>query len=162
MIMDEKGKLFGKVSIVDALIVVVVLAAVFVVGYRFTKTKTVSPFVKTSAIEMQFLAEEAPDYAAKAIKVGDAVTDFEKGSAFGKVSEVKVDKSLSYGTASDGKIVSTSKQGYASVKVVTEGQGVYSGQGVTIDNTDYYIGRSIILRAGKSVIYARVCDISNK
>ena len=37
MIMDEKGKLFGKVSIVDILIVVVVVLALAVIGVKSTK-----------------------------------------------------------------------------------------------------------------------------
>lgn len=162
MIMDEKGKLFGKISIVDILIVLVVLAAIAGVGYKFAKSKVASPFVKPDTIQIQFYGEEIPDYAAKAVKKGDAGVDPVKNSVFGSVTDVKIDKSASYGTDAKGQYVRSSKDGYSSIYVTLEGSGTYSDNGVKFGSDLYFIGKTMEVRVGNTALWVRISDIRKK
>ena len=58
MIIDDKGKLFGKISIIDLLVVCLILAGIAGAYYKFGRSKTISPFVKPDKIEMTFFSED--------------------------------------------------------------------------------------------------------
>lgn len=49
-IIDEKGKLFGKLNLIDLLVVVVLIAAILFLALRFTKGDTAAPIGSTTPL----------------------------------------------------------------------------------------------------------------
>ncbi|MDP4179982.1 MAG: DUF4330 domain-containing protein [Bacillota bacterium] len=168
MILDSKGKLFGKISIVDILIVVIVLAAAGGVGYKLTRSKVgiYSTFAKSDKIEISFYADEVPDYAANAVSNGDIAKDFDRNVSFGKVTGKTTGNSVSWGVNEKGEQVASTKKGFNSVKVTVEGEGIYrdgkASSGVSFGSADFYIGRQITLLVGNSAFQCRIYDIKKK
>lgn len=166
MLIDSKGKLFGKVSIVDILIVVMILGVIGGVGYKFKKSSTSTPFTKKDTVQVTFYQPEVNNYVEGSIKVGDIVKDKATGSVFGKVVSVKTDKAVSAGTNSDGQIVATSNPKMSSLTIVVEGEGIYkdgkSEQGVSFDNTDFFVNNSIQLRAGNTEAWTFIKSLEKK
>jgi hypothetical protein len=168
MILDSKGKLFGKISIVDILIVVVVLGAIVGVGYKLKKSNIGigNAVAKKDNIEISFYADEVPEYAAKAVSNGDLAKDFERNVEFGNVTNVELGKSISWAANEKGEMVPSSKSGFSSIKIAVEGPGVFrdgkSASGVTFGSADYYTGRTIFLLVGNSTYQCRIYDIKKK
>ncbi|MCR4437149.1 MAG: DUF4330 domain-containing protein [Clostridiales bacterium] len=162
MIIDSKGKLFGKVSIIDILIILVLVAAAAGVGYKFTKSKTASPFVKTDTLEVQFYQEEVNDFTAKAIKEGDLAMESEQSADFGKVTDIKIGKAVSWAQNPVGQVIPSSKPGYSSIYITMETKGVLGDTGVKIGNGTYNIGKTITLKVGKALFFGRISDIQKK
>lgn len=166
MLIDSKGKLFGKISIVDILIVVMILGVIAGVGYKFKKSSANTPFSKKDTIQVTFYQPEANNYVDGTIKVGDTVKDKATNSVFGKVVSVKTDKAVSVGTNNDGQMVTTSNPKMCSVTIVVEGQGTYkdgkSDQGVSFDNTDFFINTSVQLRAGNTDLWTFIKSLEKK
>lgn len=166
MLIDKNGKLFGKVSIVDILIIVMILGVVAGVGYKFSKSSTATPFAKKDTIVTTFYQETTPDFVPGSIKVGDMVTDNATGSVFGKVISVKADKDVSFAANVNGEMVQSSKPGYNSVIITVEGEGVFKDgngqQGVSFNNTDFYINKSIELKAGKVDLWVKIKNLEKK
>ena len=162
MVMDNKGRLFGKINVIDFLIIVLVFSAVGGIGYKFSKSKT-SVLAKTTHVSIEFFTDEAPTFAVNKIKTGDIVGDTERGSTFGKVEVVNIDKSVSLGQTFSGQFVESSKPGLSSVRMQVYGEGeLNTDGGIKINNIDYYIGKSIILKAGNSVFMGRIYDLSKR
>jgi hypothetical protein len=162
MIIDSKGKLFGKVSIVDIIIVLIVVLAIVFVGYKYTKTKTTSPD-KSQSVQMSFYIEETNDFTANSIKVGDKVVDFIQNSTMGSVTKVEVAPSVSYANNSEGKFVTSTKEGYSSVKVTIEGKGILTSNGLSIFGNTYLIGQNYNVKIGNVQFEkARVSNIGKK
>lgn len=159
MIIDNKGRLFGKISIIDILIVAVVLAAVAGVVYKFKISKAEGIFVKPDKLQVVFYTEELPDFVATDIKQGDIVKDPVKNAVFGKVTGIEIDKSVSFTQNDNGDIKVSSKPGYVSIKLYVEGNGTFSTNGITINNADYAIGKQFEIRAGRSAIWTRIKEI---
>lgn len=159
MIIDDKGKLFGKISIIDLLVVCLVLAAIAGAYYKFGKSNTISLISKPDKIEMTFFTEDVPAYVGAAIKPGDTVKDRVVGAALGKVKEVIVGPDIIYSANDQGKVVKSSKEGYASLKLVIEGEGVYSNNGITFSNMDYYVNKWFEIRVGNASYYTRIQNI---
>ncbi|WHH58378.1 DUF4330 domain-containing protein [Petroclostridium sp. X23] len=162
MLIDDKGRLFGKFNIIDLLIVLVILGAAAGAFYKFGKAN-VGPIVKQDEIIIKFFADEAPEYAAKAVKVGDVATDDQKNTYFGQVIEEPViDGSLSYGVNSEGKYVQSSKPGLASAIITVQGKGTKGQNGAVFGGVNYGVGETVVLNVGKSTIWVRVYDVEVK
>lgn len=167
MIIDSKGKFFGKVSIIDIIIVLVVIAAIAGVGYKLRQSNTIILTTKPDKIRLTFFNDESPEYAVKAVKVGDVVKDFEQGAVFGKVIEdIKIDKALSYTEFSeyvDGEWVIGSRPGYCSYYMTVDGEGVInSNGGVNFGGVNYYVGRTVTMIVGNNVFTGRIYNIEKK
>jgi len=162
MIIDNKGKLFGKVSLIDIIIILVVIGAIAGITYKFTSSKSVGILQPKDKLEIMFYAEESPAYAVALVKVEDICRETVQNATFGKVSAVKSDKANSYAPDNNGKWVMSPKEGYSSMIVTIQGEGKYSLDGVTIDNAVYFIGKAVELKVGNSIFYGRIYNITRK
>jgi hypothetical protein len=160
MLIDSKGKLFGKISVVDILIVIIVVGALAGVAYKLKQSKVVTPLAKTNTIQVVLNCESTPDSGVKAIKVGDVVKDKVTTSVLGKVTRIETGPSIVYSTDSDGNIVVSSKPGYSSLKLTIEGTGVIASSGATFGSAEYYVNKSIYeVRVGMSSFNVVIGDI---
>jgi hypothetical protein len=159
MIMDNKGKLFGRISIVDILIVVIIIAGIVGAYYKFGKSSMGTTFTKTEKIQMTFYMEDTSDFVAKSVNVGDIVKDRVQGTVLGKVTDVKIGPDIVFYPDADGKAVKSSKPGYASITITVEGQGVYSNTEATFGGSDYYVNKSFELRVGIANLFPRISAI---
>ena len=159
MIIDKKGKLFGKISIVDILIIFIIIAAALGVYYKFGKTGASPILTKTDPVEITMFMESVPEYVVKSIEVGDVVKDRQQNILLGKVTSVKVGPDITYYPDKDGIVRVSSKQGYVSVTITVEGQGLYSDTGVTINGLEYYVYKAFETRVGPANFYFRITDI---
>ena len=159
MIIDNKGKLFGKVSIVDLLIVVILIAGLLGAYYKFGRHDSTGIIGKTQKVTMTFFQEDIQGYVADDIKVGDIVKDRQNSVVLGKVTDVKIGADIMFYPNSDGKVTQSSKPGYVSIQITVEGQGDLSNTGATFSNVDYYVNKQFELRVGISNLYPRISSI---
>lgn len=99
MVIDEKGKLFGKISIIDLLVIFVFVVAIVGCGYKFLGG---SDAVKVSADDpftMVLRVDGVKSFLAESIEEGEVV--FEKnGGKLGTITEVRT---VPYKALVDGK-----------------------------------------------------------
>lgn len=159
MIIDEKGKLFGKINVVDFAVVAVVLLAILGVGFKLISSST-TLFKKTEEFQIVFYNEDLPGYVADSINVGDKVKDSVRNTVFGEVTGKEVTPSVVFAADDRGVLQQTTRPGYVSMKLTVIGKGIYTETGIIINNMDYYVGRSLELRAGNGVIWTRIRELT--
>lgn len=164
MIIDNKGKLFGKISIIDILIFLIIVAVVAGLGYKLTRSKSGSPvFTKQDEIEVKFRHDDVPEFVVRAIKEGDPVRESVQNASFGKVSNVETGESIVWLDTEDGQSVKGSREGYYSVEITMNAKGIMGSSGVTIDKANYYVGQTLTLYVGNAGLYSgRISDIRKK
>ena len=90
-VIDSKGKLFGKINIIDYLLLLVFVVAIAVVGVKVLGNKTVGDAQTiTESINKTLDSEELP--ILKKTKSGEAVVDIKPliRSAYAKVASDKI------------------------------------------------------------------------
>ncbi len=162
MLVDDKGRLFKKINLIDLLVIIVVLAVGIFAISKFSEEKIITPFTKTDRIVITFYSEDLPAYAVSAMKVGDEVKDKTTNSVFGKVTDVNMMPSVAFAADENGNMVKTTKEGYASMILTVEGDGIYSDNGAYFGNIDYYINRYLEIRVGNTAVYTKVRSIDKK
>lgn len=162
MLIDDKGRLFKKINLIDLLVIIIILAAGIFAFYKFGKAQIITPFTPTDRIVITFYSEDLPAYAVEAMKEGHEVKDKTTNSVFGKVTNVKQMPSVFYAADLEGKMVKSSKEGYASMLLTVEGDGIFSTNGAVFGNIDYYINRYLEIRVGNVAVYTKVRSIEKK
>lgn len=138
-IIDEKGRLFGIINIVDLFVLAILIILLGFGAYKVFKINpTVS--VNTQKIVMKYLIQDVRDVTVNAIVDGDIVKDFDKNSVYGKVLKKEVTQSVRLVTTDDGRVVEAPVPGKYDIMVYIEGEGVVSKTGITMGNQEIRIG----------------------
>jgi len=93
-IIDRNGRLFGKISIIDVLVILVVLVMAAALYVKSQRPQTGSA-VTEQAVTFQVRARGVDDFVADAILVGDSLYDQDYssgGKALGEITDVQVER----------------------------------------------------------------------
>lgn len=158
---DKNGKLFGKISIIDiGIIILVIIAGLFIVrklGIFIPKENITN---NNDKIKVVFYQEEVNSFTANNVKLEDPTTETLLNMSFGNVVDIEIGDSVSWGEDKDGRQVKSTKNGFSSVFITMETNGILGPNGINIGGSNYYIGQFITLRVGTSIFYGRIYDAS--
>lgn len=155
---DKNGKVFGKINIIDLLVILILVVAIAVVGVKF-----LTPGGKEiQTLEMEFYTEEVNDWVAEKIQPGDALYDGTYEIELGTVVASVPGEPMTWGLTQEGQYVLAPREGYCSLTIIGEVQGEKTANGAEIDGNMYGVGHSMVLYAGDAKIYLRVSDIRVK
>ncbi len=106
----------------------------------------VAPFV------LSFEHNEVPVLVAEAIKEGAEVYDHSGRVVLGTVSAVETSPAKVYTQNSSGRIVTSPKDGYVTVKLLVNSSGTINENGsAKIGSKEYFLGKKITLSAGNAI-----------
>ena len=154
---DEKGRLFGKVNIVDLIIIVIVLAAAAFIGMKLLGPE--SEVANTQKVRVTMFCEESPVYVTDQLEAGCEAWDAENQVTIGTLKDWTLGESKSAVTDITGEVVEISREGYHSVTLVCEGEGAVGSHGVTIGSTLYAIGQSASIYFGDCKLFLDISGI---
>lgn len=139
-----------KLTWIDIAIVLVIIVSIAGVSYKFAKSRVNTPTVAKEKILISYYMEYAPDNAIEAIKVGSPVVESVQNSGFGKVKEIVTGDSIYWESGDDGHLTGSPREGFSSLILTMETEGVINKNGVAIDKSLYYVGQTISIYAGGS------------
>ena len=154
---DKNGKLFGKVNLIDLIIVLVVIAAVAFVGLKVVNRT--DPNSNLVPVRISFFSEEAPSFVADTLKADTSVLDMTENVTIGTVESFEIGDPIGYFTDTKGQVQSVTREGYNSITLQVLANGELSEHGVTIDGVLYGVGHTLTIYAGQAKIYLRVSGI---
>lgn len=152
-----------KFTVVDAIVLIVVLAVLGFVGFKFFgpgSANNIAAETKTYVVSYSF--EEVPEFAAKLVKEGDPVSDEAKKNALGTVTGVKVSDAAIYCADAEGMLRKSSKENYNSVTLSTEVVGTKSNHGIQVAGNTYTVGHTMTLYAGDAKLFGKIAGIVEK
>ena len=155
---DKNGKLFGKVNLIDLLIVIVLVAVVGFLGYRFLVMDD-SGVVNTQTVYLSFTDMEVPNYVTEKLEIGANILDSEENNSMGTMTDFTLGEASSYDVDEVGDTVALHRPDCASVTLTSEVQATADGNGVIINGTRYAIGHTMVIYVGDCKLYAKISDI---
>ena len=126
-IIDRNGRLFGKISVIDVIVILAIIVMAAAIYVKTHKPQTGSN-VATTTIVYQMSVENQPEYMLDAIQVGDQIYDKERstGGSLGTITDIQV---------SDGTYEIVPAQGRYNLLLTIEGQGLID------ENENYLLNR---------------------
>lgn len=165
-IIDRDGRLFGKISVIDLLVIAVVALIAVAVYVKNNATPTGSGTVKEQPIVFQIRTVELEDYISDAIRVGDKVYDANYSSGSGSIGEITQVEVLNDPGVQlcrdipDGMLYEIEAEGTVDLLITVKGSGVSGGRSYTI-NRVYELGvnSSRTYRTNRANFIGVVADI---
>lgn len=140
-VMDHNGRLFGKISIIDVLVVMVVIALAGALYVKSSRPHT-GTSVTTQTITYQVLVEGAQNYLKENIHVGDKVYDLNYssgGSPLGEITAIEEQPGSKMATFTDGTMGLAEVEDGVNLLLTIEGEGLVNDKGYSI-NRVYDLG----------------------
>lgn len=154
---DEKGRLFGKINLIDLLVIIVLIAVVAIVIVKFVLPSDDGGTAQE--VTLVLFSDETPEYVVSQLEAGSTVYDSAAGVDIGTLVSWETGDSNSVATNSYGDIVTFARDGFHSVTLTVKCSGVIGPHGVTVGGVLYGIGHSMTVYAGDCKIFLRVNDI---
>lgn len=154
---DNQGKLFGKINVIDLLIVVLIL--VFLIGgyYRLNKVNTMQN-VNDEEATMVLLLEDVNESFTKIIKKDDVVKDSVRGFPLGVITTVEINEHKEI-LNENNTIVYKAIPGKYDIEITLDVKGIFDGDGLLISSKRYFVGSETRIKSSLFVSDAFVLDI---
>ncbi len=143
-IIDRNGRLFGKISVIDVLVIAVVLVMAAALYFKNNQAHT-GAAVTEQAITFQVRARGIDSYVADAIRVGDGLYDqnySSGGRALGKITNIEVESTPGTKLAdelTDGTTAMFEAEDTVDLLLTVEGRGLVTGRSYSL-NRVYDLG----------------------
>ena len=163
MIIDKDGKLFGKIKVVDIIVVALIIVAAGFFASRYLGRGAQGGALMGPAadrLEITFFAEEVHSFVIDAISIGDPTREYAQFANFGTVTDILVGPSVTWAPDSGGALHEADKgDRFYSLTVKTTAVGTIDQVGFSVDGISYFVGRSVTLQIGQAGVAGRIAGV---
>lgn len=157
---DKNGKLFGKINIIDLLIILIVIAAVV-----FFATKMFSPAqettkTNTTKVAITFYAEDAPTNVTDMLVEGAPSFEETTNVGFGSITSFSSEQAYGWMSDAEGNLVKGPIVGDEYLTVSVEVNGNLTDNGVYLGGRLYCVGANYTMHFGKVMLYSKIVSIT--
>ncbi len=154
-LMDNNGRLFGKLSIIDLAIIVVLIGAIVGIALRGATEKDSAPEYQKGICVYQI--EAAPEYMADAYEEGDIL--YEAGYALGKITKVEVEPRMASVVLNNGQTVLRKLNLSKTITLTVETDQLETTEGIRINTREMLNGTGHTISNGFATSSAVVMEI---
>ncbi|OUQ76418.1 DUF4330 domain-containing protein [Flavonifractor sp. An100] len=126
-LIDHNGRLFGKISVIDVLVLAVVVVLAAALYFKSNQTHT-GTSVTNNEITYQVLASGVRNYVADAVREGDYMYDQDRssGGTLGKIVSIEVLPSGKMAEFNDGTVDTVPVEDGVNLLLTIQGSGILS------------------------------------
>lgn len=113
-ILDEKGRLFGKINVIDLVLIVVIVLAVIAVGWKLAGDRLTSAVVGEKHIEYVVKCERVEQLLADGLALKDFPEKLMSSGSYtsGSVESYSCEPHMLSACGEDGEALSCAEEGY--------------------------------------------------
>lgn len=139
-LIDQNGRLFGKISIIDVLVILVAAALAAALAFKSGQTHT-GTTVTSDTITYQVLAAGVRGYVSDAVQVGDLMYDKDRtsGGTLGEITAIEVLEGTKLAALEDGALAMIPAEDSVNLLLTIQGKGIVS-EGRYLLNRIYDLG----------------------
>ena len=141
-IIDRNGRLFGFISVIDLLVIVVVAVMGFALYTKNTQMAITSTNTADQTITYQILASGIRTYVAEAVREGDQLFDPDRssGGTLGTITDIQVSDGTYEAKLSDGTYEVVPAENHYNLLLTIQGEGLIDENGNYLLNRVYNLG----------------------
>ena len=132
---DKKGKLFGKINIIDFCVIIVVIVLAVGAFYKFKVVDKTSTSVAMEPITYTVQINRVRDFVFNNIREGDLLYDKTSGNCIGTIVGFEATPAQDRLQMPDGTVIMTEVENRYDVLLTVEGEGVVNESGHFINRT---------------------------
>lgn len=160
-LLDERGRILGRINVVDALVLVVIIALLlFVVSRSVSCTQASSTTPVSVTLSFQGVRNDIANSLMKSWRTGTVLSNQGGVPALGTIKSITSTKSVEEDLTQDGRLKTFSSPLTSDLTVVITGDGTVSKDSVTIGGKSLMIGDTLTVQGAKASFQATVLDVS--
>jgi len=153
-LIDENGRLFGAVSAVDVLVVILVLVLAAGVYTRYFRKTETSVSAGGDRIVYQLRVQTARQLTADALRVGDKLYESDNDTPIGTIADIDVQPARQETQRADGTMVYGTVENRLDITLTVEADGL-------ITDGRYLVSKTYEINANTSVsAYTKYCTVN--
>lgn len=135
-IIDENGRLFGLISMIDVAVILVAVVVSVAVYFKFNTLPQAGPSAAMDRITYQLTITNMPEGRLQSIKVGDLLYDDDNDTrvAIGEIKNIEAEECYIPSTLLDGTYVMGHVEGRYNVVLTIQAEGIVDANGRTYIN----------------------------
>ena len=158
---DKNGKLFGKINIIDLLIILVVIAALVFVGLKVLAPKrSGGDAVQTNKVQISFYAAKVEPGVEDCLVEGAPLYEDLTNVPLGELKSWSVEPEYENQVNANGDAVKVEVPNNYFVNVTAEVNGNVTSDGLHIGSSIYCVGAHYTIHVGTAKIYAECSEIT--
>ncbi len=162
-IIDEKGKLFRVINIIDLVVVLAIIAIAFVGVYKTSVMKKVNVLDNKKAYQMQILIKSVLPEMVEQVASGDTFLEDSSNNVLGQIKKVEANVTKNEVQTSDGRVVVAEVKNRRDVILTVNGEGMFDDvKGLTFGNKDWQAGGAIVIKSNKVKFLGNIYKIELK
>lgn len=144
-VIDEKGRIFGVVNLIDLAVLLAVLA---LAGFAFSRMGPAEDMKSGEVFErMRYTVkvEEVSAFTLEGARVGDALYDYETGSLIGTIVAVRDEPFMEYVVDRDNRAVAIESADKRNLFVTVEADFVETDRAYQVEDMILAVGRKVLV-----------------
>ncbi|MCD8180769.1 MAG: DUF4330 domain-containing protein [Firmicutes bacterium] len=144
--MDKNGKIAGKVSIIDILVILLIVVVIAGIAVRYGSSITTSAVKSEAEFEYVLKVENVRSYTVSALEKMGKITDKKSETELGEIIDVEVEDATQLSTTVEGELIDAALPGRYTCYVTVRATGKESSDNYILDDsTELSVGRNIDL-----------------
>lgn len=149
MLIDKKGRLFGKINIIDLCIILLIVSAVAVTLIKFNAAGNGGNTEKNTEIVYTLKVASVRDYTVKQFVEGDNLYDDETGKYIGKIVSVEKKPDMVYVVKADGTYAISEKPERYDAYITVSAKGSINEKGYFAEGIRQISNHSTVVISNK-------------
>ena len=155
----KNGKLFGKLNVIDLLIILIVLVGLVFLAVRFLGKEEVSEYTAPQPVRLTFFAPDAPALLDGKLEIGAPVTDYDESLGLGTLSGISTEEAYAWQYDSiNGEAVRIPVANQIRLTFSCDVDGYPGDDGLRVGGHRYCIGGSYTICAGRARVFCRLAN----
>lgn len=143
--MDKNGRIKGKVSIIDILVILLIIVVIAGIAARYG-SKVTTAVQSDKQFEYVLRVENVREYTANALKKKGRITDKKSEKDLGEIVDVQVENATQQSITASGEVKTPETPGRYTCYVTIRATGKESDNNyILADSTELSVGRNIDL-----------------
>ncbi|NLW21713.1 MAG: DUF4330 domain-containing protein [Tissierellia bacterium] len=160
-LLDEKGRLFGKINILDLFIILMI--GILSIG-GFYKLRRIDPtdIVIPKPIELKIIVLDREKIGVDMIKEGDILKEYDTGTVLGKIKKVEVYPASTEVETVDGEIKIAEIPDRYDLIITIDGKATVTENSIISGKSELRVGSKLVLRTQTYALSSTILEINLK
>lgn len=157
---DKNGKMFGKINIIDLLIILVVIAALIFAAVKVFAHESSGGEDKTSKVQLGFFSAEVEQGFENVFYKGAPLYEDLTNVPLGELTDWTIENEYEYQVNADGESVKVEHPNKHFITVTAEASGTLASDGLHIGSSIYCVGAHYTIHVGTGKLYVECREIT--
>lgn len=156
--LDERGRLFGRVNIVDLMVLALVLIVAARLGLKSRVFRAVNPST-VKPVEVVLVVEDVRQATADAMQEGETVLNTKSNAVLGKLVKKEVRPAQKEVQTADGRLVLAESPFKKDVYLTVRGEGQVTSNVIILGGAEMRVGASVAVKGLKFSVNSTVLGV---